>query len=77
MATINVQRFIDIQDEYNHYEIALKEIKDGRKLSHWIWYIFPQIKGLGHSMMSKTYSIGSLLEAKAYWENDILHARLK
>ena len=77
MATINVQRFIDIQDEYNHYETALKEIKDGRKLSHWIWYIFPQIKGLGHSMMSKTYSIDSLLEAKAYWENDILHARLK
>ena len=77
MATINVQRFIDIQNEYNHYETALKEIRDGRKLSHWIWYIFPQIKGLGHSMMSKTYSISSLLEAKAYWENDILHARLK
>jgi ADP-ribosylglycohydrolase/uncharacterized protein (DUF1810 family) len=77
MATINIQRFIDIQDEYNNYETALKEIKDGRKLSHWIWYIFPQIKGLGHSMMSKTYSIDSLLEAKAYWENDILHARLK
>ena len=77
MATINVQRFIDIQDESNHYETALKEINNGRKLSHWIWYIFPQIKGLGYSMMSKTYSIGSLLEAKAYWENDILHARLK
>ncbi len=76
MPTINVERFIDIQDESNHYERALQEVKDGRKLSHWIWYIFPQIKGLGHSMMSKTYSIGSLLEAKAYLENGVLRDRL-
>ena len=77
MATIDVERFIEIQDESNHYEIALQEIKGGRKNSHWIWYIFPQIKGLGRSYMSQKYSIGSLLKAKAYWENNILHDRLK
>ncbi len=77
MATIDIDRFIDIQDKFNHYDIALQEIKDGRKTSHWIWYIFPQIKGLGHSAMSQKYSIGSILEAKAYWENNILHDRLK
>ncbi len=77
MATIDVERFIEIQDESNHYDIALQEINGGRKSSHWIWYIFPQIKGLGHSYMSQKYSIDSLFEAKAYWENNILHDRLK
>ncbi len=77
METTNVERFIEIQNESNHYDIALQEIRKGRKTSHWIWYIFPQIKGLGHSWMSQKYSIGSLLEAKAYWENNILHDRLK
>ncbi len=77
METTNVKRFIDIQNESNHYETALNEIKAGRKQSHWIWYIFPQIKGLGHSMMSQTYAVSSLSEAKTYWENDILRSRLK
>lgn len=57
MGTTGVKRFIEIQNESNHYETALKEIKDGRKLSHWIWYIFPQVKGLGHSTMSNRYGI--------------------
>ncbi len=77
MVTTDVDRFIEIQDASNHYDTALQEIKDGRKTSHWIWYIFPQIKGLGHSIMSQKYGIGSLLEAKAYWEDNILHDRLK
>lgn len=77
MVTTDVDRFIEIQDASNHYDTALQEIKDGRKTSHWIWYIFPQIKGLGHSRMSQKYGIGSLLEAKAYWEDNILHDRLK
>lgn len=77
MGTTDVKRFIEIQNESNHYETALKEIKDGRKLSHWIWYIFPQVKGLGHSTMSNRYGISSLDEAKAYWEDNLLHDRLK
>lgn len=77
METNNVERFIEIQNEGNNYETALQEIKNGRKLSHWIWFIFPQIKGLGHSYMSKTYAIASLSEAKDYWENPTLHDRLK
>ncbi len=77
METNTVERFIKIQDESNNYETALNEVKNGNKRSHWIWYIFPQIKGLGHSYMSKTYAIDSLSEARAYWENAILHDRLK
>lgn len=80
MVEIDLERFIDIQDEGGNYETALQEIRDGRKLSHWIWYVFPQIRGLGHSSMSEKYGISSLLEAKAYWENwypSVLHDRLK
>ena len=77
MGTNTIERFIKIQDESNNYETALDEVRNGNKQSHWIWYIFPQIKGLGHSYMSKTYAIDSLSEAKAYWENAILHDRLK
>ena len=80
MVTIDLERFIDIQDEGGNYDTALQEIKDGRKQSHWIWYVFPQIRGLGHSRMSEKYGISSLLEAKAYWEPwypNVLHNRLQ
>lgn len=77
METLNVERFIEIQDESNNYETALKEITNGKKQSHWIWYIFPQMKGLGHSTMSQRFGINSLDEAKAYWANGTLRERLK
>lgn len=54
------------------YETALSEIKAGRKRSHWIWYIFPQIHGLGMSRTSEIYSIESLDEAKEYMDNELL-----
>ena len=45
----DLERFVKAQNNYDSYNIALQEIKDGRKLSHWMWYVFPQIQGLGHS----------------------------
>ena len=60
-----------------HYQIALAEIKDGYKRTHWMWYIFPQIMGLGKSSTSQYYGIASLDEAKAYLDDEILGARLR
>lgn len=58
------------------YEIALREIKAGRKISHWMWYIFPQLKGLGRSPMAKAYGIDGIDEARAYLADPTLSARL-
>ena len=69
----NLQRFIDAQVDY---VTALAEIRSGKKRSHWMWYIFPQIAGLGFSTNSKFYSIKSLDEATAYVQHSILGARL-
>jgi len=70
----NLQRFIDAQT--SDYEIAMKEITQGRKRSHWMWYIFPQITGLGHSAMAQRYAITSLDEAIAYYQHPVLGKRL-
>ena len=69
-----LERFLKAQEEY--YDIALSEIKSGRKRSHWIWYIFPQVKGLGFSSTSEYYGINGLAEAKEYIQNDTLRNRL-
>ena len=58
------------------YEQALSEIRHGRKSSHWMWYIFPQLPGLGHSSISLEYSIKTLAEAEAYLQHPALGARL-
>lgn len=71
----DLNRFIKAQE--NSYEEALSEIKSGRKRSHWMWYIFPQFKGLGFSETSKYYSIKDLDEAKRYLNHPILGERLK
>ena len=72
-----LKRFILAQDSpYAGYDQALSEIKAGQKESHWMWYIFPQIKGLGHSYNSKFYAIQSLDEARAYLEDEVLRPRL-
>lgn len=62
----DLERFVMAQDYFDSYNTALQEVKEGHKRSHWMWYVFPQIHGLGHSGMSRKYSIKSLLEAKAY-----------
>ena len=72
----DLERFVKAQDTYDSYNIALKEIKDGWKQSHWMWYVFPQIHGLGHSSTSQKFSIKSLLEALAYLRHDTLGKRL-
>lgn len=70
----DLNRFVQAQER--DYARALAEIKNGRKRSHWIWYIFPQIAGLGFSSTSKFYSIKSLEEAKAYLAHPVLGPRL-
>ena len=72
----NIERFLEAQNCDNMYETALQEVKEGWKRSHWIWYVFPQMDGLGSSPMSKEYGIGSLLAAKAYWDDNTLRRRL-
>lgn len=70
----NLQRFIDAQQK--DYAIALSEIKQGRKRSHWMWYIFPQIQGLGFSDTSKYYAIKNKDEAAAFLKHPVLGTRL-
>lgn len=71
----NLERFVDAQERM--YETALAEVKSGKKLSHWIWYIFPQLKGLGMSGNSHYYGIDDINEARAYLEHPILGTRLR
>ncbi len=71
-----LQRFTDAQDSGGTYEHALSELRAGRKTSHWMWFVFPQIAGLGHSSTARTYAISSLPEAEAYLEHPVLGPRL-
>jgi uncharacterized protein (DUF1810 family) len=70
----NLDRFIKAQQ--SDYDMALAEIKNGRKRSHWMWYIFPQVQGLGLSSMSQHYSIKDLTEAQDYLAHPVLGQRL-
>lgn len=72
----DLDRFIKAQDDNDNYQTAIQELENGEKESHWIWFIFPQIRGLGHSKMSKRYGISSLYEAYAYLNHDELRNRL-
>ena len=71
--THNINRFLSAQESI--YETALKELQKGRKESHWMWYIFPQIAGLGRSEISKYYAIKDINEAKAYLDHSVLRKR--
>ena len=71
----NLQRFITAQE--TSYATVLHELRAGEKCSHWMWYIFPQIDGLGQSVMAKTYAITSPEEAKAYLQHPLLGSRLR
>lgn len=72
----NLQRFIDAQEQ-GIYEQALAEIKAGKKAGHWMWFIFPQYKGLGYSKISKYYALESLKGAKAFLSDKCLGSRLR
>jgi uncharacterized protein (DUF1810 family) len=71
----NLHRFLDAQERV--YDTVLAELRTGRKSGHWIWFIFPQITGLGHSGMAQQFAIGSLDEAKTYLQDSILGPRLR
>jgi uncharacterized protein (DUF1810 family) len=69
-------RFVTAQDQGGTYEAAVGELRAGRKRSHWMWFVFPQIAGLGQSPISRKYAISSLAEARAYLAHEILGPRL-
>ena len=71
----DLQRFVSAQESI--YPSALAEIRNGQKRGHWMWFIFPQLAGLGHSAMAQHYGIGSLEEARAYLAHPLLGARYR
>ena len=71
----DLERFVSAQDGV--FDGALAELRAGRKTGHWIWFVFPQVAGLGRSEMSRIYSIGSLAEARAYLAHPVLGPRLR
>lgn len=73
--SFNLQRFIQAQDPV--YKRVQAELNAGHKRSHWMWFIFPQLKGLGHSAIAKHYGIASADEALAFWQHPVLGSRLK
>ena len=70
----SLDRFVQAQTLM--YSATLREIKDGKKVSHWMWYMFPQLRGLGTSFMANMYGISGLAEAKAYLAHPVLSGRL-
>lgn len=71
----DLQRFVDAQQD--HYEQALKELRSGHKRTHWMWFIFPQIQGLGRSATAQRYAISGSEEAIAYLQHPLLGPRLR
>lgn len=79
MATpdrFGLARFVAAQDAGGSYSRAIAELRAGRKVSHWMWYVFPQIAGLGQSPTSRRYAISSVAEARAYLAHPVLGPRL-
>jgi uncharacterized protein (DUF1810 family) len=72
----DLERFVVAQDNGAAYERACRELRDGRKSSHWMWFVFPQIAGLGTSATSRHFAISSIEEARAYLSHPVLGPRL-
>ena len=72
----DLQRFVDAQDERGTYERALRELRSGRKQGHWIWFVLPQIAGLGRSETSRHFALSGADEAAAYAAHPVLGPRL-
>lgn len=77
MSTADLERFVDAQDQGGSYQQALAELRRGRKTSHWMWYVFPQVAGLGQSPTSRHFAIASLAEARGYLDHPVLGPRLR
>jgi uncharacterized protein (DUF1810 family) len=73
---VDLERFVKAQDSGGTYQRAVAELRSGRKTTHWMWFIFPQIAGLGRSAMAQAYAISDLAEARAYLAHPILGPRL-
>ena len=73
----DLRRFVAAQDAGGTYQRAVEELRRGRKTSHWMWFVFPQIAGLGWSEMSRRYAISSIEEARAYLQHPVLGQRLR
>jgi uncharacterized protein (DUF1810 family) len=72
----DLQRFVTAQDRGGAFDAALDELRRGRKVSHWMWFVFPQIAGLGSSQTARHFAISGLDEARAYLDHPLLGARL-
>ncbi len=75
--TFDLERFVQAQDERSAYAGALAELERGHKTGHWIWFVFPQVAGLGSSAMSVAYAVSGLPEARAYLAHPVLGRRLR
>jgi uncharacterized protein (DUF1810 family) len=73
---VNLERFVTAQDSGGTYQHAVAELRTERKTSHWMWFVFPQIAGLGRSAMAQAYAINNLAEAQAYLAHPVLGPRL-
>jgi uncharacterized protein (DUF1810 family) len=73
----HLERFVTAQDSGGTYQRALAELQAGRKTSHWMWFIFPQVAGLGFSAMAQRYAISGVAEARAYLGHPVLGPRLR
>ena len=74
--TRGLDRFVDAQDRGDTYEAALAELRSGRKRGHWMWFVFPQVSGLGRSDTARFYALSGLDEARSYVEHPVLGPRL-
>ncbi len=72
----DLDRFVQAQNAGSAYQRAVVEMRDGRKVSHWMWFVFPQIAGLGSSANAKRFAIASVAEAQAYLQHPVLGPRL-
>lgn len=73
----DLERFVIAQDAAGAYDRAREELRRGRKTTHWMWFVFPQIEGLGHSQAAKKFAISSMDEAKMYLQHEVLGPRLR
>jgi uncharacterized protein (DUF1810 family) len=74
---MDLERFVDAQDDGGTYRQALAELRAGRKTSHWMWFVLPQVAGLGHSSTARRYAVADLAEARAYLAHPVLGPRLR
>ena len=77
MDGFGLQRFVEAQDRDGTYEQSLRELRGGRKRGHWMWFVFPQVAGLGRSGTAQYYAVSGLDEARAYLAHPVLGPRLR